>query len=221
MSWFKNIFNKVSGMKDNTEQQEIMNKINDTYDSIAKGVEELNAKVVSVKELKVKLKNLPPPPPPPPPPEKPNEIVNSSEDEKKKKEKEEEDIRKKQKEEEDIKRKQKEEEEKNKVVPPIVPNEPGNIVTKTSSDAPLVAREASSDSSSSPLPIPGAVDATPRGDFGSLDYGGGKKRKTRAKAKRTISKNKNNSNKRTRKNKNKNKEATPSEANTETAAQVT
>jgi hypothetical protein len=218
MSWFKNVFNKVSGMKDNTEQQEIMNKINDTYESIAKGVEELNAKVVSVKELKVKLKNLPPPPPPP---VKSNEIVNSSEDEKKKKEKEEEDIRKKQKEEEDIKRKQKEEEEKNKVVPPIVPNEPGNIVTKTSSDAPLVAREASSDSSSSPLPIPGAVDATPRGDFGSLDYGGGKKRKTRAKAKRTISKNKNNSNKRTRKNKNKNKEATPSEANTETAAQVT
>lgn len=215
MSWFKNIINKVSGMKDNTEQQEIMSKINDTYESITKGVEELNAKVVSVKELKVKLKNLPPPPPP----EKSNEIVNSSEDEKKKKEKEEEDIRKKQKEEEDIRKKQ--EEEKKKVVPLIAPIEPGNIVTKTSSDAPLVAREASSDSSSSPLPMPGAVDATPRGDFGSLDYGGGKKRKTRAKAKRTISKNKNNSNKRTRKNKNKNKEATPSEANTETAAQVT
>jgi hypothetical protein len=216
MSWFKNVFNKVSGMKDNTEQQEIMNKINDTYESIAKGIEELNAKVVSVKELKIKLKNLPPPPP-----EKPNEIVNSSEDEKKKKEKEEEDIRKKQKEEEDIKRKQKEEEEKNKVVPPIVPNEPSNIVTKTSSDAPLVVREASSDYSSSPLPMPGAVDATPTDGLKSLDYDGGKKRKTRAKAKRTISKNKNNSNKRTRKNKNKNKEATPSEANTEAAAQVT
>jgi len=208
MSWFKNVFNKVSGMKDNTEQQEIMNKINDTYESIAKGVEELNAKVVSVKELKIKLKNLPPPPPPP---VKSNEIVNSSEEEKKKKEKEE----------EDIKRKQKEEEEKNKVVPPIVPNEPGNIVTKTSSDAPLVAREASSDYSSSPLPMPGAVDVTPTDGLKSLDYDGGKKRKTRAKAKRTISKNKNNSNKRTRKNKNKNKEATPSEANTEGAAQVT
>ena len=117
MSWFKNIINKVSGMKDNTEQQEIMNKINDTYESIVKGVEELNAKVVSVKELKIKLKNLPPPPPP----EKPNEIVNSSEEEKKKKEKEEEDIKRKQKEEEDVKRKQKEEEEKNKVAPPIVP----------------------------------------------------------------------------------------------------
>lgn len=215
MSWFKNIINKVSGMKDNTEQQEIMNKINDTYESIAKGVEELNAKVVSVKELKIKLKNLPPPPPP----EKPNEIVNSSEEEKKKKEKEE-DIKRKQKEEEDVKRKQKEEEEKNKVAPPIIPIEPGNIVTKTSSDAPLVPREAS-DSSSSPLPMPGALDAASQGDSGSLGYDGGKKRKTRAKAKRTISKNKNNSNKRTRKNKNKNKEETPSEANTEAAAQVT
>ena len=215
MSWFKNIINKVSGMKDNTEQQEIMNKINDTYESIVKGVEELNAKVVSVKELKIKLKNLPPPPPP----EKPNEIVNSSEEEKKKKEKEE-DIKRKQKEEEDVKRKQKEEEEKNKVAPPIIPIEPGNIVTKTSSDAPLVPREAS-DSSSSPLPMPGAVDPPSQGDSGSLGYDGGKKRKTRAKAKRTISKNKNNSNKRTRKNKNKNKEETPSEANTEAAAQVT
>lgn len=215
MSWFKNIINKVSGMKDNTEQQEIMNKINDTYESIVKGVEELNAKVVSVKELKIKLKNLPPPPPP----EKPNEIVNSSEEEKKKKEKEE-DIKRKQKEEEDVKRKQKEEEEKNKVAPPIIPIEPGNIVTKTSSDAPLVPREAS-DSSSSPLPMPGALDAASQGDSGSLGYDGGKKRKTRAKAKRTISKNKNNSNKRTRKNKNKNKEETPSEANTEAAAQVT
>ena len=216
MSWFKNIINKVSGMKDNTEQQEIMNKINETYESIVKGVEELNAKVVSVKELKIKLKNLPPPPPP----EKPNEIVNSSEEEKKKKEKEEEDIKRKQKEEEDVKRKQKEEEEKNKVAPPIVPIEPGNIVTKTSSDAPLVPREAS-DSSSSPLPMPGAVDPPSQGDSRSLGYDGGKKRKTRAKAKRTISKNKNNSNKRTRKNKNKNKEETPSEANTEAAARVT
>ena len=202
MSWFKNIINKVSGMKDNTEQQEIMNKINDTYESIAKGVEELNAKVVSVKELKIKLKNLPPPPPPPP--VKSNEIVNSSEEEKKKKEKEEEDIKRKQKEEEDIRKKQ--EEEKKKVVPPIVLNEPGNIVTNTSSDAPLVPREAS-DSSSSPLPMPGAVDAPSQRDLGSLDYGGGKKRKSRAKAKRTISKNNNNTNgerkkrQRTRKNK--------------------
>lgn len=80
--------------------------------------------------------------------------------------------------------------------------------------APPLAKQ---NSDSSPLPMPGAGDATPSGDLGSLDYDGGKKRKTRAKAKRTISKNKNNSNKRTRKNKNKNKEATPESANAEAA----
>jgi hypothetical protein len=75
--------------------------------------------------------------------------------------------------------------------------------------------------------MPGAAEATPPGDLGSLNFDGGKKRKSRAKAKRTISKNNNNTSgerkkrQRTRKNKNKNKEVTPDEANTEAVAQLT
>jgi uncharacterized protein YoxC len=56
MSWFSNLYGKITGMKTSTEQQDLMNKINDTYESIAKGVEDLNAKVINVKELKQKLK---------------------------------------------------------------------------------------------------------------------------------------------------------------------
>ena len=65
MAFFKKLFGSVNDLKESTEQKEITNKINDLYDSIAKGVEDLNAKVNSVKELKSKLKNLPPPPPQP------------------------------------------------------------------------------------------------------------------------------------------------------------
>ena len=45
MAFFKKLFNKVSGMKDDAEQKDLIKKINDTYESIAKGVEDLNAKV--------------------------------------------------------------------------------------------------------------------------------------------------------------------------------
>ena len=72
MSIFKRLFGSVNELKENTEQKEITNKINDTYESIVKGIEELNAKVNSIKELKEKLKNLPPPPPPPEKPKEPS-----------------------------------------------------------------------------------------------------------------------------------------------------
>jgi uncharacterized protein YoxC len=222
MSFFKNLFGKVTDLKASTEQKELTAKINDLYESIAKGVEELNAKVNSVKELKEKLKNLPPPPPPPPQ-ETPNEVTDSSEEEKNKKQKEEELIRKqkeeelirKQKEEELI-RKQKEE-DKNKVAAPAAAP-PAAPAAPVLGDNPLGA--PARDSSSSPLPMPGApqdIPSTPNNDF--EDYGGGKKRKPRAKGKRsTISKNKNETNtgKRTRKNRNRNKEPLPESNDVET-----
>ena len=186
MSFFKNLFGKANELKESVEQKEITTKINDLYESIAKGVEELNAKVNSVKELKEKLKALPPPPPPtPPPPENSDKAMNSSEEDPEKT---------KQKQEEEI-RKQKEEEEKNKVTPPIA-REMFDVAPPAQAD--------------SPLPMHGApADLTTPSQ---LDLEGGKKRKSRAKGKRaTISKNKNetNSGKRTRKNRNSNKESIP------------
>jgi hypothetical protein len=202
MSFFKNLFGKANELKESVEQKEITTKINDLYESIAKGVEELNAKVNSVKELKEKLKALPPPPPPPPPPTPPppensDKAMNSSE----------EDPEKTKQKQEEIIRKQKEEEEKNKVAPPVA--------KEMSDDAPLApfAPLAPPAQADSPLPMPGApTDLTPN----PLDFEGGKKRKSRAKGKRaTISKNKNetNSGKRTRKNRNSNKESIPESTN--------
>ena len=220
MSFFKRFFKPVNELKESIDQKEITNKINDLYESIAKGVEELNVKVNSVKELKEKLKNLPPPPPPQ---ETPNEVKDSTEEEKIKKQKEEEIIRKQK--EEEIIRKQKEE-EINKVVPAAGPAPTAapavldDVNTKASGDNPLGA--PARDTSSSPLPMPGApnhqdTSLTPNNAFD--DYGGGKKRKPRSKGKRsTISKNKNETNtgKRTRKNKNRNKELVPESNDAET-----
>jgi uncharacterized protein YoxC len=220
MSFFKGLFGKVNDLKESAEQKELTSKINDLYESIAKGVEELNVKVNSVKELKEKLKNLPPPPPPQ---ETPNEVKDSSEEEKIKKQKEEEIIRKQK--EEEIIRKQKEE-EINKVVPAAGPAPTAapavldDVNTKASGDNPLGA--PARDTSSSPLPMPGApnpqdTSLTQNNEYD--DYGGGKKRKPRSKGKRsTISKNKNETNtgKRTRKNKNRNKELVPESNDAET-----
>ena len=82
MAFLKKLFGNVNDLKESTEQKEITNKINSLYESIAKGVEELNVKVNSVKELKQKLKNLPPPPPP-----QPTKPLSSSDVEKKSDEK--------------------------------------------------------------------------------------------------------------------------------------
>jgi hypothetical protein len=207
MSFFEKIFGPVNKLKESTEQKEITNKIDDLYESIAKGVEELNAKVNSVKELKIKLKNLPPPPPP----EKPKE---TSSGEKTDKVPIPEPV----------------------LLPPMAaPPKPATSSSGESGrgsgekpdalppppppppafGAPPIAKP---NTDLSPLPMPGAAEVIPRDSPDSLDYDGGKKRKSRAKAKRTISKNKNNSKKRTRKNKNKDKEATPESTNTEAAA---
>jgi hypothetical protein len=194
MAFFKNLFGKANELKESVEQKEITTKINDLYESIVKGVEELNAKVNSVKELKEKLKALPPPPPPTPsPPENSDKAMNSSEEDPEKTKRKQEEIRK-----------QKEEEEKNKVAPPVA--------REMSDVAPLapLAPLAPPAQADSPLPMPGApADLTTPNP---LDFEGGKKRKLRAKGKRaTISKNKNETNtgKRTRKNRNSNKESTP------------
>jgi hypothetical protein len=212
MSIFKRLFGSVNELKESVEQKEITNKINNLYESIVKGVEELNVKVNSVKELKEKLKNLPPPPP-----EKPKETSSS----------------------ETNKPEEKKTDEKTDKVPLPAPLPPMAVPPKpaTSSSgesgsgsgsdekpnapppppafgAPPIAKQ---NTDSSPLPMHGAAEVIPPYSPDSLEYDGGKKRKTRAKAKRTISKNKNNSNKRTRKNKNKDKETTPESANTEAA----
>lgn len=213
MSWFSNLYGKITGMKTNTEQQDLMNKINDTYESIAKGVEDLNAKVINVKELKQKLKSLPPPP------EKPKEP--SSGETNKEAEK-------------------KTDEKSDKVAPapaPLAESAKPTIVTAPEPAAATTTSSSSTESnnnigplqkpqeasSSSPLPRPGATEGSPFGDSGSIDYDGGKKRKTRAKSKRTIPKNTNNGErkKRQRTRKNKNKQVNSSEANAEAVSQLT
>jgi len=217
MSWFSNLYGKITGMKTSTEQQDLMNKINDTYESIAKGVEDLNAKVINVKELKQKLKSLPPPP------EKPKE--QSSGETNKAAEK-------------------KTDEKSDKVAPapapapaPLAESTKPTIVTAPEPAAATTTSSSSTEnnnnlgplqkpqeaSSSSPLPRPGATEGSPFGDSGSIDYDGGKKRKTRAKSKRTIPKNTNNGErkKRQRTRKNKNKQVNASEANAEAVAQLT
>ena len=217
MSIFKRLFGSVNELKESVEQKEITNKINNLYESIVKGVEELNAKVNSVKELKEKLKNLPPPP---------ENAKETSSDEANKPEG------------------KKTDEKSDKVplpalLPPIAAppkpatsssseygsgsgtgsdEKPGALPPPPAFGAPPIAKP---NTDSSPLPMHGAAEVIPRDSLDSPDYDGGKKRKTRAKAKRTISKNKNNSNKRTRKNKNKDKnkdkEATPESASAEAA----
>jgi hypothetical protein len=216
MSWFKNLYGKITGMKESTEQQEIINKINETYESISKGIEDLNTKVVNVKELKQKLKNLPPPVP-----EKPKE---TSSDEKKT----------------DVEKNIDEKSDKPAPLiapapaPAVEPSKPTNVTapepaatssttSSSSTENNVVAQEKPQEaSSSSPLPRPGATEATPMGDFGSLDFDGGKKRKTRAKSKRTIPKNgERKKRQRTRKNKNKDNETMSNSMNNEAVAELT
>ena len=189
-SFFSGLFGKVSSMKDSTEQQEITNKINDIYESIAKGLEELNQKVNSVKELKEKLKNLPPPPPPPPQ-EKPKDIIDEQNNKENKEE-----------------NKEGNKEGNNGELPNKVPN-----VVPEMPKAPIITQPAVPSDTSSPLPMPGGIvnQPTPPGSIASIGgFDGGKKRKLRTRAKRTISKNNNEpkNGKRTRKNKANNKEVT-------------
>ena len=213
MSFFEKFFGPVNKLKESTEQKEITNKINDTYESIVKGVEELNAKVNSIKELKEKLKNLPPPPPP----EKPKETSSGEKTDKVPLP------------------------EPVPLPPMAAPPKPATSSSSESGSgsgsgsgekpnallpppafgaAVLPIAKQNSDSSPLPMPGAGAAEVIQRDSLDTPEYDGGKKRKTRAKAKRTISKNKNNSKKRTRKNKNKDKnnEATPESTNTEAAA---
>jgi len=212
MSWITDLYGKITGMKNNTNQQDLMNKINDTYESISKGIEDLNAKVNSVKELKQKLKNLPPPP------EKPKELSSDKTN--------------------------KEVEKTDKVPPPAPipaapePAAPMPAATTSSSStesntnmgapapAPAPAPEPflqkpQDTSLSSPLPRPGATDATSLDNLGSTDFDGGKKRKTRAKLNRTIHKNINKGERkkrqRTRKNKNSSASASVSASASEAA----
>lgn len=151
MSIFKRLFGSVNELKESTDQKEIKNKINDAYESIAKGVEELNAKVNSLKELKEKLKNLPPPPPEPTKP--PSSDVEKKSDEKP---------------------------EIVPPPPPPPVAAPPKPATSSSSESDSGSGEkpnippppappafdlpppAKTESTSSPLPMPGAAEATPR-----------------------------------------------------------
>ena len=225
VSWFSDAYEKIIGMKKTTEQQDIMNKINDTYESISKGLEDLNVKVNNIKDLKKKLESLPPPQ------EKPKETSDNE-------------IKK-----DDTSKGSSSGSSSSSssgssapVAEPPKPLFGPTAVSTTESSSSTqeqgntgvnaIPQQIRQEASSSPLPIPGAVSTpSPSGEIGnieSVNLDGGKKRKTRAKGKRGITKNNKNGERkkrqRTRKiknndnNNNNNKGMNDAEANSESAS---